>query len=517
MIYKKDIFSISAAWLHVIAFLFCFSVEASASKVVSVTSSETEEATTEYTIYFLNTEGWTPYIWAWNDKETCVDTGSYPGEAMTLVSGSLYSWTAPEGKVPTGIIISDMNTEVKAGGGNLTFVNGTTYFADGTYVEAGTPVMRFSPNGGNHAFETLEVTAYLYNATSGSFKVGDDGESTSVSPNSSTTFTIGEGVDYGSTITVSWSATNEDGTTATGSLTFTKEKSSQNRVIYCKKSEWSGAPKVYSYDEANSIVSTPFGAWPGKQMAESQTVEGWYEITLTGSETSTTRFIFYYSGDERYPADKEAGILLDIDSDEAWFLLSNHKWYSYNPDLYTEVSVNEDGIGTYSHSSALDFSDTRIEAYIAPESGISGSVVTLQQLEDGIVPASTGIVIKSTDGGACTAVVPFTETATIIEDNCLKAVTSEAEQTVAASNAETYNYLFAKRTYNDGSKEPIIGFFKLTSDTQSSLNKAYLSVSKELTDTSEAKMPASTLAMEQQVLTMPLLNQRKSRAESTKR
>ncbi len=89
---------------------------------------------TELIIYFDNSDNWTsstPKVWAWNDAGNCV-SGSWPGAEMTLLSGKVYKFTAFTG-TPTGIIITKGNgDETKAGGGDLTFVNGATYYSDGT-------------------------------------------------------------------------------------------------------------------------------------------------------------------------------------------------------------------------------------------------------------------------------------------------------------------------------------------------------------------------------------------------
>ncbi len=81
-------------------------------------------------IYFNNTQNWTPYVWAWNDAENCTVSGNWPGDMMTMKDGKYY-WEAPAGKVPTQIIISN-NGGDRAGGGDLNYVNGATYNADGS-------------------------------------------------------------------------------------------------------------------------------------------------------------------------------------------------------------------------------------------------------------------------------------------------------------------------------------------------------------------------------------------------
>lgn len=80
--------------------------------------------------YFINSKNWNVKVWAWNDNGNCNANGTWPGDPMVEKDGKLY-WEAPAGKVPTQIIFSN-NGGDKAGGGDLDFVNGATYKADGT-------------------------------------------------------------------------------------------------------------------------------------------------------------------------------------------------------------------------------------------------------------------------------------------------------------------------------------------------------------------------------------------------
>ncbi|MDE5902817.1 MAG: starch-binding protein, partial [Muribaculaceae bacterium] len=96
------------------------------------TPGPTPTPTDGYYVYFDNTANWSKVmVWAWNSTENCVAASEWPGDQMTAKDGVLY-WSAPAGKVPTEIIFSN-NGGDKAGGGDLTFVNGATYYPDGTY------------------------------------------------------------------------------------------------------------------------------------------------------------------------------------------------------------------------------------------------------------------------------------------------------------------------------------------------------------------------------------------------
>ena len=96
---------------------------------------------------------------------------------MTVKDGKYY-WEAPAGKVPTQIIISD-NGGTKAGGGDLNYVNGATYNADGTTCDSPTPPV---PSGDsvvyfdNSATNWSTVKVHYWGGTSATSWPGKDME-----------------------------------------------------------------------------------------------------------------------------------------------------------------------------------------------------------------------------------------------------------------------------------------------------------------------------------------------------
>lgn len=92
--------------------------------------------------YFEAPASWTTVnVWAWpdgGDGRDYVGT-AWPGPALTQTVGiaangnTVYLWTRPDGQTtdPTGIIFSTDEGNTKAGGGNLVFVNGGYYDANG--------------------------------------------------------------------------------------------------------------------------------------------------------------------------------------------------------------------------------------------------------------------------------------------------------------------------------------------------------------------------------------------------
>lgn len=190
-----------------------------------------------------------------------------------------------------------------SGSGNVSVPNGGGYLAPGEYtdhvsgatftVTASTisgsvgssgiavlygtatpkPAVTLSPNGGSFTTETTTVTATLVNATSGWYKI-DNGQQKSFT--GTTTITIGSGIEYGKTTTISWSATGSEGT-ETGSATYTKKDPNAVTYVYFNNTQnWSS---VYAYNWKEG-TTTSVAEWPGTQLTE-KTSEGYYKYEIT--------------------------------------------------------------------------------------------------------------------------------------------------------------------------------------------------------------------------------------------
>lgn len=85
------------------------------------------------------------------------------------------------------------------------------------------------------------------------------------------------------------------------------------------------------------------------------------------------------------------------------------------------VSISDAGLATFSSAKILDFTNCKtVSAYKAK---VEGSQVTLTKV--GVVPAETGVLLRSMTGGAVTADIPVAATAEAIEDNAFVAVLTE--------------------------------------------------------------------------------------------
>lgn len=129
--------------------------------------------TTSYYCYFNNTANWSKvYVWAWDSSNAnCTSASKYPGEQLTIGSDGYYKWTATSG-TPSGIIFNDGNG-TKAGGGDLTFVNGKVYDANGNtsnYTTGGSGEQGGSGSGSGtitvYCKASTAPNLYVWNSTS---------------------------------------------------------------------------------------------------------------------------------------------------------------------------------------------------------------------------------------------------------------------------------------------------------------------------------------------------------------
>ena len=195
---------------------------------------------------FLKHESWNPAsVWVWNETKNFTG-GKWPGQSMTYLGNNVYKWTyTVEGEIPADalIIFSNKGNDQVPGSnqGGFKFVNGGYYTVNGYVktIEAVSDEARVSvsPNGGEF-IGTQEVTLKANaNCTSASYKIGNGAE-TNLS--GSTTVTIGEGMNDGESVTITWTATGANGTN-TGSATFKKVAKPTNITVFYDNSvtNWS--------------------------------------------------------------------------------------------------------------------------------------------------------------------------------------------------------------------------------------------------------------------------------------
>lgn len=211
-----------------------------------------------------------PYIHAWITGGNNL-TGAWPGKVMNgpeEIDGAKY-WTYDFDGVENFNVI--LNNGSGAQSGDITGITGDIYleYDGGTSAKKiDAPVntaakVTLSPNGGDFQ-NTVTVTATLSNnAQSGWYKIGN-GEQVALTPGKAATFILGADMMEGESKTVTWSATNADNETKTGSATFNKKKEvviptpTGIYAYFIAPSDWTDV-HAYVWNGGDEYA----GKWPG--------------------------------------------------------------------------------------------------------------------------------------------------------------------------------------------------------------------------------------------------------------
>ena len=142
--------------------------------------------------------------------------------------------------------------------------------------------LKFSQNGGTFRTNTVTVEVSLSGkATSGWFQV-EGQDKVELAPGETKTFTIGEGMNFKQTKTVTWYAKN-DKSEKNGSVSFTKVDPNASITVYVKADK---APTIYAWVPGTPVKELT-GAWHGKTMDGPEEIGGvnyWYK-TFDGVES----------------------------------------------------------------------------------------------------------------------------------------------------------------------------------------------------------------------------------------
>ena len=213
-----------------------------------------------------------PYIHAWITGGKNL-TGEWPGKVMdgpVEIDGAKY-WTYDVDNVESFNVI--LNNGSGSQSGEISGITGDTYLEydgsrsakkiDAPVNTVATAKVTLSPNGGDFQ-KTISVTATLSNnAKSGWYKIGD-GEQVALTPGKAETFTLGADMMEGESKTVTWSATNADNETKTGSATFNKKKEvviptpTGIFAYFLAPSDWTDV-HAYVWTDGDKYA----GEWPG--------------------------------------------------------------------------------------------------------------------------------------------------------------------------------------------------------------------------------------------------------------
>ena len=249
-----------------------------------------------------------PYIHAWITGGKNL-TGAWPGKVMKgpeEIDGAKY-WSYSFDGVDNFNVI--LNNGSGAQSGDITGITGDIYleYDGGTSAKKiDAPVntaakVTLSPNGGDFQ-KTISVTATLSNnAKSGWYKIGD-GEQVALTPGKAATFTLGADMMEGESQTVTWSATNAEGVTKTGSATFNKKKEvviptpTGIYAYFLAPANWNDI-HVWAWNDTDNFTG---GNWPGVACTKTGVKKNGLDVWMwkyDGYLTSTpTKIIFNNNG-----------------------------------------------------------------------------------------------------------------------------------------------------------------------------------------------------------------------------
>ena len=259
-----------------------------------------------------------PFIYAWSKGSSVKElTGAWPGTKMTEseeINGEKY-WTCAFDGVDNFNVILNNNSGAQSG--DITGITGDIYLkydggANAQKIDA--PVntaakVTLSPNGGDFE-KTVTVAATLSsNAKSGWYKIGN-GEQVALTPGKAATFTLGEDMQEGESKTVTWSATNAEGVTKTGSATFNKIKEvviptpTGIFAYFLAPSDWSQVD-CWAWNNTDNFTG---GNWPGVSCTKTNMKKNGLDVWMwkyDGDLTTAPTLIIFNNGSGQQTKDLE--------------------------------------------------------------------------------------------------------------------------------------------------------------------------------------------------------------------
>ena len=259
-----------------------------------------------------------PYIHAWITGGKNL-TGEWPGKVMdgpVEIDGAKY-WTYDFDNVESFNVI--LNNGSGSQSGKFEGITGDIYleYDGGTSAKKiSAPVntvaaakVSLSPNGGDFQ-KTVSVTATLSsNAKSGWYKIGD-GEQVALTPGKAATFTLGEDMLEGESKIVTWSATNAENETKTGSATFNKIKEvviptpTGIFAYFLAPAEWSDI-HVWAWNDTDNFTG---GNWPGVSCTKTNMKKNGLDVWMwkyDGDLTTAPTMIIFSNGSGQQTKDLE--------------------------------------------------------------------------------------------------------------------------------------------------------------------------------------------------------------------
>ena len=234
-----------------------------------------------------------------------VPAGTYTDivTGQTYNGGGSITVTAPQTQGQLRILVKDWKggkvgedgkfiytTSPVSHGGSVTFTDpGTTeyYTANDAPERAG---MNFSPASCTFKTETLDVTISLSeSAVSGWYQVGN-GARVNLTQGQQKTVTVGEGINFGDTVTITWGVSDGEGSTIEGKSTYKKVDPNATITVYVTAPS---APNIYAWGtNGNGDSVTPCGAWPGSKPTNSTEIDGKTFYYYTFDDMESVNVIF---------------------------------------------------------------------------------------------------------------------------------------------------------------------------------------------------------------------------------
>ncbi len=192
---------------------------------------------------------------------------------------------------------------------------GTTWNTETPVVDG---TIAFSQEGGNFLAETLSVTVTLSEScTAGWYQV--DGQSkVTLSPGQTSTFVIGQDMNYGDSKMVYWSQTSASGRTKTGSYSYKKvDPNAALCAYFVAPASWTTV-MAWVWDQNNNNANYTGGSWPGQACVKTgrqyNGLDIW-EWTYTGDLKAIPTHIIFNNGGSPQTADLlfENGKCYDVD------------------------------------------------------------------------------------------------------------------------------------------------------------------------------------------------------------
>ena len=259
-----------------------------------------------------------PTIYAWvpgtPKKEL---TGAWHGKTMDgpeEIGGVNYWYKTFDGVESFNVVLNNGNDKQSS---DITGITGDIYleYDGGSSVKTlDAPVntaakVTLSPNGGDFQ-KTISVTATLSNnAKSGWYKIGN-GEQVALTPGQAAAFTLGADMQEGESKTVTWSATNAENVTKTGSATFNKMKEvviptpTGIYAYFLAPANWNDI-HVWAWNDTDNFTG---GNWPGVACTKTGEKKDGLDVWMwkyDGDLTTAPTMIIFSNGSGQQTKDLE--------------------------------------------------------------------------------------------------------------------------------------------------------------------------------------------------------------------